>query len=270
LFFTLLLTTRTIHPAVGIIIILGPIAFTGVEFFNVGARFDMTGKIWGFIYCAAWASFIPAIAMRRSWVYRVMFGLIVLNCALSLGYWTTYYWKTVDPKDVGNLDGKGDLRLDDRKARILNALLPLKDQVIITGESAWSFCPSARLANFSGNRDYITWSFNCDNDMFRNGVGEGWRREKALNDLYDGNNPNPLLYLRQRNIAALVVWPDDNIKDEVVEKLKEQLAPSYQYEDLRDVDDHDPPDCGIFLYHPNLLKELPAEESSTPEAANSE
>ncbi len=62
----------------------------------------------------------------------------------------------------------------------------------------------------------------------------------------------PLLYLRQRNIAAVVIWPDDDIKDDVLAKLKQQLAPLYQYEDLRDLDNHDPPNCGIFLYHSNL------------------
>ncbi len=261
----LLLTCRTVHPAVGIILFVTPVALLGVEFYTFGARFDMTGKNWGFIFCAAWATFIPAIATSRFWTFRVLFGLIVINCALSFCYWTDYYWRTINWDDVGSLEGKGDLRLDHSKARILNALLPFKDQIIVTGKSGWSFCPSARIANFSGNRDYITWSFNCDNDMFRNGVGEGWRREKVLNEFFDGKNPDPLLYLRQRNIAAIVVWPDDDIKDDVLAKLKQQLAPSYQYEDLRELDNQNPPNCGIFLYHPNLLLELPPPEA-TPTA----
>jgi len=260
----LLLTCRTVHPAVGIILIVTPLAFLGVEFYSFGARFDMTGKIWGFIFCAAWAAFIPAIATSRFWTFRLLFGLIVINSALSLCFWTGYYWRTINWNDVGEMEGKGDLRLEPPKARILNALLPLKDQIITTGISSWSFCPSARIANFSGNRDYITWSFNCDNDMFRNGMGEGWRREKALDEFYAGKNPDPLLYLRQRNIAAVVVWPDDDIKDDVLAKLEQQLAPSYLYEDLRDVDNQSPPNCGIFLYHPNLLPELPPDETTPP------
>ncbi len=259
----LLLTCRWIHPAVGIVLFVTPIAFAGVETYNFGARFDMTGKIWGFIFCAAWATFIPAIATSRFWMLRIIFALIVINSALSFCYWTTYYYKTVDKNDIGNMEGKGDIGLDPKKGRILNALSSMKNEIITTGVSSWSFCPSARLANFSGNRDYITWSFNCDNDMFRNGLGEGWRREKALDEFYDGKSPNALLYLRQRNIAAVVIWPDDDIKDDALIKLKKQLAPSYQYEDLRDVDNHDPPNCGIFLYHPNLLHELPPEETES-------
>jgi hypothetical protein len=262
----LLLTWRRVHPAVWVLLIVTPIAFTAVELYGFGARFDMTGKNWGFIFAAAWAVFVPAVATSRSRILRAVFGLIVFNCVLSLFYWMDFYYRTVDPKDVGQLEGKGDLRLDNSKARILNALLPLHNRIITTGKSSWSFCPAARLALFSGNRDYITWSFNCDNDMFRNGVGEGWRREKVLDDFYDGKNPDPLLYLRQRNIDAVVVWPDDNTPDAVLAKLQRQLAPGYQYQDLRELDDHTSPNCGIFLYHPNLLHELPP--SLTPHISN--
>jgi hypothetical protein len=260
----LLFTWRKIHPAVGIIMIVFPIAFLGVENYSFGARFDMTGKNWGFIFCAAWAVFIPAIAVRRFWTFRLLLALITINCVLSLCFWTGYYKRTVDWNDVGELEGKGDLRSDPARARILNALLPLKDQIITTGLSQWSWCESARIANFSGNRDYITWSFNCDHDMVRNGIGEGWRREKVLDEFYQAKNPNPVLYLRQRNIAAVVIWPDDNIADDVLTKLQQQLAPSYQYEDLREAGDHDSPNCGIFLYHSNLANELPATTNPAP------
>lgn len=263
----LLLTCRRIHPAVGILLFVTPLGFIGVENYTVGARFDMTGKIWGMIFCAAWAVFIPAIATSRLWIFRLLFGLIVINSALSFCFWSSYYWKTaIKWDDLGEMEGKGDIRTQNPKARLLNALLPFKNQIITSGKSFWSFCPSARLANFSGNRDYITWSFNCDNDMFRNGIGEGERRETELNDFYDGKNPNPLLYLREHNIVAVVIWPDDDIKDDILAKLKQQLAPSYQYEDLRDLHNTDPPNCGIFIYYPNLLTEVPPAGTPPPPA----
>jgi hypothetical protein len=94
-------------------------------------------------------------------------------------------------------------------------------------------------------------------------LNEGEKRETLLNDFYDGKNPDPLLFLRQRNIAAVVIWPDDDIKDDILDKLKQQLAPSYQYEDLRDLHNQNPPNCGVFLYHPNLLHELPPIENTS-------
>jgi hypothetical protein len=146
----------------------------------------------------------------------------------------------------------------------MNELIPLKDKIITTGTSGWSFCPSARIANFSGNRDYITWSFNCDNDMFRNGAGAGELREVELNNFYAGKDPDPLLFLRKHDISAVVIWPDDNVKDDVLDKLKQQLAPTYQYEDTRDQDNRTPPNCGIFLYLPSLLYELPPAAAKSP------
>ncbi len=70
------------------------------------------GEIWGFIFCAAWATFLPAIATSRSRVFRLLFSLIVINSALSFCYWTSYYWQTIDPKDLGEMEGKGDLFYD--------------------------------------------------------------------------------------------------------------------------------------------------------------
>ena len=252
----LLLTCRRIHPAVGIVLFVTPVAFMGVEYYTFGARFDMTGKIWGFIFAAAWATFIPAVAASRHWMFRILFGVIVINSALSFCFWTDWYRQSINWDDVGHLEGKGDLGLDRTRGRILNALIPLKHQVIASGMSSWSFSPAARIANFSNNFAYVTWSFNCDNDMFRNCIGEGERREVELNDFYAGKNPDPLLFLRTHAIAAVVIWPDDVIKDDVLTKLKQQLAPSYQYEDFRENGDTSSNNCGIFLYHPNLQSEL--------------
>jgi len=231
-----------------------------VEYYTVGARFDMTGKIWGFTFCTAWAVFIPAIATSRSWVIRALFGVIVLNCGISFCFWSSYYWNTIKWEDIGQLEGKGDLRWDNQRARILNALIPFKNRIISSSVSSWSFSPSARIANFTGNRDYITWSFNCDNDNFRNGLNEGEKREIQLNAIYEGKNPNPLLFLRQHQIDAFVIWPDDNIKDDIIDRLKVQLAPSYQYQDTRDLHNQNPPNCGVFLYYPNLQQELPPDK----------
>src|SRR6202012_3865268 len=125
------------HPTVGILLFVAPIAFLGVEFYTVGARFDMTGKIWGFIFCSTWAAFIPALATSRRWLFQALFFAIALNCTLSIAFWTNYYWQNIAwDKDVGDLQGKGDLGWDSSRARILNALLPLKNQIITSGKSS--------------------------------------------------------------------------------------------------------------------------------------
>jgi hypothetical protein len=129
----------------------------------------------------------------------------------------------------------------------------MKYQTVIPGKSSWSYCESPALAHFTLNRVYVTYSVISDFGFYTNGLGEGWKREVPVNQIYDGKCPNPLLYLRQRNIAALVIYPDDDIPDEIVQKLKEQLAPYYTYEDYRDGDPLTPPSAGIFVYHPDLV-----------------
>jgi hypothetical protein len=82
----------------------------------------------------------------------------------------------------------------------------------------------------------------------------------ALNKLYDGKNGNPLFFLRQRNIAALVIYPDDAIDSSVVDQLKQNLAPYYTYEDgnfrteaqLQSGLSPTRPCAGVFIYHPEI------------------
>jgi len=249
----LLFVWKQLHPAVRISLIVTPLAFAAVEIFNVGQRYDMTGKLWGMIFGAGWILFIPALMMQRALVFRVILAALVLEGILSFGYWMDYYWKTIEPKDIAHLEGYGPLRWDIRKAKILEAMSQMKYQTVLPGKSSWSFCESPALAHFTLNRVYVTFSVIADDGFYTNGLGEAWKREVPVNDLYEGKCPNPLLYLRQRNIAALVIYPDDDIPDAIVQKLKQQLAPYYTYEDYRDGDPLTPPSAGIFIYHPELV-----------------
>jgi hypothetical protein len=249
----LLFVWKRLHPAVRISLVITPLALALVEIFNVGQRYDMTGKLWGMIFGAGWILYLPALMMQRMWVFRGILAVIMIESILSLGYWTTYYWKSIETQDIAHLEGYGPLRWDPRKAKILEAMSQMKYQTVLTGKSSWSFCESPALAHFTLNRVYVTYSTIADDGFYTNGLGEGWKREVPVNDLYEGKCPNPLLYLRQRNIAALVIYPDDDIPDAIVQKLKLQLAPYYTYEDYREGDPLSPPSAGIFIYHPELV-----------------
>jgi hypothetical protein len=119
--------------------------------------------------------------------------------------------------------------------------------VILTGKSGWSGCPSPLLASFSGNSDYVTWSFDCDIDVYRDTGGEAGRREREVNAIYDGHAADPVSFLHAHHIAAVVIWPDEEIANAVVERLKQQLAPSYVYLDVRPEDAPQSPSAGVFL-----------------------
>jgi hypothetical protein len=243
---------KRLGPAVHISMLLTPIGFTLVELFNVGQRYDMTGKLWGMIFGAGWIVFVPALIIQRGWIYRVVLAALIAGSTLSLFFWLNQEWSRTNPIDIGHLDGYGPLRWDDRKAKILEAVSQLKHQTIIAGKSSWAYCECPALGHFTLNPVYVTYSTIADCGFYTNGLGEGWKREVPVNNLYDGKCANPLLYLRQRDIAALVIYPDDNVSDENVEKLKKALEPYYSYEDYRDGDPLTPPNAGIFIYHPGL------------------
>lgn len=249
----LLFAWKRLHPAVQISLVLTPLAFTVVEIFNVGQRYDMTGKLWGMIYGAGWILFIPALLMQRGKIFRVVLALVFLESIISLGFWMNYYWRTIEPKDIAHLEGYGPLRWDLRKARILEAMSQMKYQTVLPGRSDWAFCEAPALAHFTLNRAYVTYSVITDFGFYTNGLGEGYKREVPVNDLYAGKCDNPLVYLRQRNINAVVIYPDDEIPDDVVQKLERQLAPYYTFEDYRDYKNKgETQNAGIFIYHPEL------------------
>ena len=80
--------------------------------------------------------------------------------------------------------------------------------------------------------------------------GETYRREKQVNDFYDGKCPNPLLFLRAHNIHAVVIWSEDQISDEMLDKLKIQPADYYEYRDFRGTPDEEgwsKANAGLFV-----------------------
>ena len=94
------------------------------------------------------------------------------------------------------------------------------------------------------NRTYVTWS---NTTRALSSHGESLRREAEMNDFYDGKCSDPLILLRANDIAGVVIWPGDNISDEVLDLLKKQLTPAYEYFNFRT---DDTPNIGIFVYQP--------------------
>jgi hypothetical protein len=256
----LCLTWKRLSPTTHIVLIMTPLAFAWVEIWNFGWRGDMTAKSWGIIYASAWIVFLPEIARQRRWPFRVILILIASTCALSLCFWVTYYSRVIVPEEIGHLDGQGQFRLDPRKAKILETLSRLKDRIIVTGRVEERDTQNTLLAQLSCNRAYVAWSMILDTTFYSNGLGEATRRNVEVNALYDGKESNPLEFLRQRDIAALVIYPNDNIDPAIVDQFKQKLAPYYTYEDGYSPTSEQPqqalsperPCAGVFLYHPEM------------------
>ncbi|HEX4140981.1 MAG TPA: DUF2298 domain-containing protein [Candidatus Methylacidiphilales bacterium] len=260
---------RRLNPVTRIVWIMTPLAFAAVETWTAGLRADMTQKCWAIIFAAAWLVFLPEVLRRRAWVCRVLALALVVNSVLAFCFWTTFYYRTIFKDDnirgdIGHLDGLGPYGWDVRKARILAVVSRLPGETILPGAPCWSPVESGLLPLFSHTRAYLSTDSMSDWVYYPDGLGEGSRRTAAVQALYDGKQADPLVFLRQHNIGAFVINPDDNIHPPEIAKLRAQLAPYYTYEEANDRDLDDAradvnlgdPSAGVFVYHPEVTKLL--------------
>jgi hypothetical protein len=249
----LLFFWRRLSPATVMIMVVVPLALLAMEQCNVADRFDMTGKIWGYLYGAAWAVLIPSLAAISAYWMRGLLGFIAIAAGISLCFWVDFTHRTLQVEDRWHIEGLGDFRTDSVRSRIFHAVSTMNHQVILTGKCEWEYNEAPLLAAFTLNYDYIADDFDCDNHFAAGSFWEGKRRAEAINAIYEGRDPNAVSYLRDRNIVALVVWPDDHIPANTLDKLKAELAPAFWYHDCRDTDAApDAPNAGVFLKIPGV------------------
>ena len=244
-----------LSSAVKTLIVVLPLAVLGMEYYTIGNRPDWTGKLWGYIYGLGWIVFFPAVCARRGFFFRGLTGLLLISGAISFIAWSEYTYRFINWKNdsVLHLEGTNTFRKDPLRSGMLPILAQMKGQTFITSRSYEMYCQSPALAAFTGNRVYVTWSFFADTIAGEETGGGAARREKEVDDLYDGKCANPLLFLRTHDIAAVVIYPVDNIPGRVIDQLKKQLAPYYEYTDFSDATTH----SGVFVYHPELMNGPP-------------
>jgi len=248
-----------LSPALKTLIVVLPLFLVAMEYYAVGLRFDWTGKLWGYVYLLAWSVFVPRICTERAYPFRLLVALLIFSGAVSLACWMGFYIRIMHQTsgEILNLQGTSQIKLNPLRGPILPILAQMKGETIIPGKSKWMYARSAVLPALTGNYTYVSWSYF--DDVLAGGKTDGaaGRREKEVNDLYAGKNENPLLYLRTNNIAALVIYPDDKIPSSVVDRLKTELAPLYEYHDFTDGKTA----SGVFVYHPLAANFKPTEPS---------
>ena len=234
-------------PAVRVAHVVVPLMLLGIEFVNVeDGRYNTIEKMWGYTFGVGFVAFFPAVATRRGIGNRLVTGLVVFSSVIALGGWLRGTFKSVDSKDAWHLEANGILRLDPQRARLLQTLAPLHGATILTGKVIWDYNDSPALATFSGNRNYIAWTWS--EFHFGHG-GESDFRANQVNDLYAGKMADPLPFLDGHDIAAMVIWPDDEIPDDLLAKLKQELASRYTYVDARGDGSRN---AGVFLREAGL------------------
>jgi hypothetical protein len=217
------LALRWLHVYIGALYVL-------IELFNVGDwRWDTIEKMWGGLYGLGLVALLPALMARRNVIFRLASIFIVL-CAFMTLYVRldrAHNWVDWD-NGAFHLDGNTYLREDAQKGRMLQVMKQLHKATILAGKCDWNYTPPPCLAVFTENRCYVAW---FGSEQICGHRGEADYRTALNNQFYAGQMADPLGFLRQNEIDAVLIWPGDNVGDDVVAKLQQQLAPTYEYID---------------------------------------
>lgn len=230
---------RALHLAVPLLLIL-------VEVINFSDRGLTVEKMWGAVYGAGLVTFVPLVCLERNWIFRlvtgiyILFGLIFFASWIKTSIFDPDYYSTIG----FHLRGDTIMQNNPQKKRMLQVLERLHGQTVLT-RGAYAYNDSPSMVDFSENRVFIAWFFQeyqCGHG------GEAEYRNKLSNEFYDGKMADPLPFLRSNDIAAILIYPEDDeaicIPDDRLAKFKEQLAPDYYYIDCRDAGPHN---AGVFL-----------------------
>ena len=232
------LLARWIHAAVPLLLIF-------IEVCTFGDRGLTVEKMWGAVYSTGLVTFLPLIYVQRNPFFRILTVIYLAISVVFIGTWCYLVTHAVDYQSVAfHLKGDTEFIYDGQKKRLLQTLKRLHNVTVLSGKSAWSYNQSPSLVGFSENRCYIAWFYQ---EVQCGHGGEAEFRDKQSTDFYAGNMPDPLGFLRNNDIAAALIWPEDAIPDDVLLKLKTQLAPDYYYIDCKG---DEPNNAGVFIRQP--------------------
>ena len=261
---------RAIPSGVRWILFVVPLMLIGIEWISVEGRYNTVEKMWGYTYGTGLIALFPVVARQAQWeavgeslsrpgmprlfpllfqrrglACRMVTFLVFFSCAVTLygRLDNTIRWAPWDG-GVGQMEGSHYLTVDGQKKKILQVLKQVKGLTFLSGKCVWCYNESPAPAVFTGNRSYIAWSYF---ESVADYPEEADRREKLNNDFYSGAIPDPLKFLQFNKIDGVLIWPDDNISNELLATLSRQLDSSYEYIDCRGTGDKN---AGVFLLRP--------------------
>jgi hypothetical protein len=224
-----------------------PILLIFVEVVTFDYRVPMVEKMWGAVYGVGLVTFLPLIFIQSALPYRILtFGYLFIT-TLFLGAWAKISTDYVDWHGVAfHLSGDTVFANDPQKNRLLQTLKHLHNANVLNGKGDWSYNESPGLVGFSENRCYIAWYAKEDECGH---IGEAEYRNQQSNEFFSGEMADRLSFLRNNDIAAVMIYPNDQIPDDTLAKIKTDLAPDYDYLDFKGVGGN-PSNAGIFMRQP--------------------
>ena len=231
------LFTRWVHVAVPLLLIF----FEVVTFADRGLTIE---KNWGAIYGVGTVVFLPLIFAQRGIPFRLV---TVLFLFLGVSFLATNARVAYDYSWGGNvlrLRGDVPFQLDPQKKRIEQTLSRYHGITVLPGKSVYSYNEAPSIIGFSENMCYIAWFMQ--EDQCGHG-GEAQYRDQQTNAFYAGTLPDPLGFLLSNHISAVMIYPVDKIPDDVLGKMKDELASDFYYVDCKGTDTYYPNNAGVFV-----------------------
>ncbi len=228
------LLARWIHAAVPLLLIF-------IELVTISDRGLTVEKMWGAVYGASLVTFLPLVFSQRNIGFWCLTLPFLCLTAIFIPTWTYICYEQAWSGNVMHLRGDVAIAADPQKQRLLQVLERFHNVTVLNGKSAEAYNQSPSLVGFSENKCYIAWfyqEYQCGHG------GEAQFRDQQSNDFFAGKMADPLSFLRSNDIAAVMIFPDDIIPDNLVQKFKDQLKSDYFYIDCKG---DGPNNAGVFV-----------------------
>jgi hypothetical protein len=228
------LLARWIHAAVPLLLIF-------IELVTISDRGLTVEKMWGAVYGASLVTFLPLVFSQRNIGFWCLTLPFLCLTAIFIPTWTYICYEQAWSGNVMHLRGDVAIAADPQKQRLLQVLERFHNVTVLNGKSAEAYNQSPSLVGFSENKCYIAWfyqEYQCGHG------GEAQFRDQQSNDFFAGKMADPLSFLRSNDIAAVMIFPDDIIPDNLVQKFKDQLRNDYFYIDCKG---DGPNNAGVFV-----------------------
>ena len=199
--------------------------------------------MWGGLFGLGLVGLVPLLISRRPRLATLAIAApILLTAAATL--WMrlddAHQWVDWDEGFL-HLDGTTYLRRDAQKDTMLLVLRQLHARTVLGGVCNWNYTPPVGLLVFSMNRCYVAWYGS--EEICGHGA-EADARTAVNNRFYAGQMPQPLPFLRDNRIDAVLIAPEDKIADDLLARLRTSLAPDFKYIDCKA---QGPENAGVFL-----------------------
>ena len=226
------------------VLIVVPIMLIGIELVTIDSRYNMIEKMWGYTWGTALIALFPVVASRAGVAFRLVTILLLFSALVSLSTFVKDVCGGTWDNAAFHLEGTQYITADDQKKRMLQVVGQTKHATYLSGKCAFCYNEAPALAVFTNNKSYIAWSWF---ESLTNYINEADYRSKLDNDFYSGAMTDRLHFLQANKIAGVLIWPDDNLSDDFLAKLRKELEPTYDYIDCKGSGDKN---AGVFLLQP--------------------